>query len=107
MATMGHAIPPIRGCFGFSVPTLRLNGYAMLKMQNTQQGKVIATRIKRRMKGLIWEYKHHKISKLQALSKIASTEGWLKHATAHNLSVSLKINELKECIKHERYSEAS
>ena len=69
--------------------------------------KSTATRIKRRMKGLIWEYKHHKISKLQALSKIASTEGWLKHATAHNLSVSLKINELKECIKHERYSEAS
>ena len=69
--------------------------------------KSTATRIKRRMKGLIWEYKHHKISKLQALSKIASTEGWLKHATTHNLSVSLKINELKECIKHERYSEAS
>lgn len=43
-ATMGHAVPPIRGCFGFSVPTLRLNGYAMLKMQNTQQGKVIASK---------------------------------------------------------------
>ena len=44
MATMGHAVPPIRGCFGFSVPTLRLNGYAMLKMQNTQQGKVVASK---------------------------------------------------------------
>lgn len=43
-ATMGHAVPPIRGCFGFSVPTLRLNGYAMLKMQNTQQGKVGASK---------------------------------------------------------------
>ena len=69
--------------------------------------KSTAKRIKRRMKGLIWEYKHHRIDKIQALSKIASAEGWMKHATAHNLSVSLKINELKECIKHERYSEAS
>lgn len=69
--------------------------------------KTTAKRIKRRMKGLIWEYKHHRIDKIQALSKIASAEGWMKHATAHNLSVSLKINELKECIKNERYSEAS
>lgn len=69
--------------------------------------KTTAKRIKRRMKGLIWEYKHHRIDKIQALSKIASAEGWMKHATAHNLSVSLKINELKECIKNERYSETS
>ena len=44
MAITGRAVPPIRGRFGFSVPTLRLNGYAMLKMQNTQQGKVIASK---------------------------------------------------------------
>lgn len=69
--------------------------------------KSTAKRIKRRMKGLIWEYKHHRITKIQALSKIASAEGWMKHATTHNLAVSLKINELKECIKNERYSEAS
>jgi retron-type reverse transcriptase len=66
--------------------------------------KTTAKRMKKRMRGIIWEYKHHKISKLQAQSKIASTEGWLKYANTYNLSMSLKIKEIKECINNDRLS---
>ena len=56
-------------------------------------------------KGKGWQRKVRVVNKNP--DKIASAEGWMKHATTHNLAVSLRINELKECIKNERYSEAS
>ena len=57
--------------------------------------KSTAKRMKKRLKGVLWEFKHRKITKDQLIAKLASTEGWLKHATAHNLSVTLRIKEIK------------
>lgn len=62
--------------------------------------KSTAKRVKRRCKSVMWELKHHKITKEQAISKIASTEGWLKHATSYNFSVSLQLNQLKKKIEN-------
>lgn len=64
--------------------------------------KSTAKRMKKRMKSIVWEYRHKKLTKDQVISKLASTEGWLKHATAHNLSVTLRINEIRnEVLKNE------
>jgi len=37
-----------------------------------------------------------RISKEQALSKLASVQGWLKHAQCHNLSIALGIEKLQK-----------
>ena len=91
-------------------PTTR--GVDFLGYRHFPQGyilvrKATAKRMKKRMRGVLWNYKHHKITKIQALSQIASTEGWLKHANTYNFSVSLQLDKLKECITNERFSKTS
>lgn len=40
-----------------------------------------------------------KLTHIQAVSQVASAEGWLKHANAHNLGKALKLEHLKEVLK--------
>ncbi len=58
--------------------------------------KKTAKRMKARLKALIHELKRGIISKEQAVSKIASANGWISHANAHNYSVANHISELWE-----------
>lgn len=79
-------------------PTAR--GVDFLGYRHFPQGYVLvrkttAKRVKQRMKALPWKVKHGQLSKKQALSVLASAQGWLKHANAHNLFLSLKLEELK------------
>lgn len=56
--------------------------------------KRTAKRMKKNLKSVIHDLKRGLISKDTARSKIASAKGWLCHANAHNLSMSLRIDDL-------------
>ncbi len=58
--------------------------------------KATARRIKRRLTALPLQLRRGKISKAQALGKIASANGWLKHANAHHLRMAVRLDELKQ-----------
>ena len=40
--------------------------------------KMLMKRVKKRIKGLIWQVKHGKITKESAIGSIESTKGWIK-----------------------------
>lgn len=76
------------------------HGVDFLGYRHFPDGKILvrkatAKRIRGRLKEIPWQIKHGKITKKQALGKIASAHGWLKHANAHNLRMAIKIDELK------------
>ena len=56
--------------------------------------KATAKRIRKRLKVIPWALKHGKITKEQALGKLASAHGWLKHANTHHLRMALRLDEL-------------
>lgn len=58
--------------------------------------KRTAKRIKKKMRGLMYRVKHKEITPKQALSVIASHEGWIKHAQSYNLRQSLHMDNLKQ-----------
>lgn len=68
------------------------NGYVLLR-------KSTAKRVKKRMRGIVWNVKHGKSNKDRALSSIGSTMGWLKWANTHNLSMAIKLAEVKKEIE--------
>lgn len=77
------------------------HGVDFLGYRHFPDGKILvrkstAKRVKRRLKALPWELKHGRMTKEQALGKLASAHGWLKHAHAHNLRISIKLDELKK-----------
>jgi len=53
-------------------------------------------RQRKNVKAIMYELKHGKINKTQALSKIASAEGWLKWANTHNLQMKMDLQGLKK-----------
>lgn len=57
--------------------------------------KKTALRVKRRLAKLPGKLARGEISKDQFRSSLASTRGWLKWACTHNLSLSLKLDELE------------
>lgn len=61
--------------------------------------KRTARRMKAHLKEVMYLLKRGKISKEQAISKVASAQGWAKHANAHNYAVSNHIQELWEEVK--------
>ena len=77
------------------------HGVDFLGYRHFPNGKILvrkatATRVKRRMKSLPWEIKNGRITKEQALGKLASAHGWLKHANAHHLRLTIKLDELQK-----------
>jgi hypothetical protein len=58
--------------------------------------KATAKRIKKRLKVLPWALKHGRLSKEQAIGKLASAHGWLKHANTHHLRMAVRLDELIE-----------
>ena len=67
-------------------------GYILLR-------KRTAKRIRRNMRGVMWQLRHRMISKDQARSKVASAYGWLKHAQTYHLRRAIGLDELaKEVI---------
>jgi len=57
--------------------------------------KATAKRVKRRLKALPWDLKHGRITKEQALGKLASAHGWIKHANAHHFRLAIGLDKLK------------
>jgi retron-type reverse transcriptase len=77
------------------------HGVDFLGYRHFPSGKILvrkatAKRVKRRMKALPWEISHGRITKAQALGKLASTHGWLKHANAHHLRMAIRLDELQK-----------
>jgi len=75
------------------------HGIDFLGYRHFPDGKILvrkstAKRIKKRLKVIPWELKHGKITKEQAVGKLASAHGWLKHANAHNLRRAVRLDEL-------------
>ena len=68
------------------------NNYVLLR-------KTTAKRVKKRIKGLIWQVKHGKITKESAIGSIESTKGWIKWANTHNLTMALELKEVKAAIE--------
>ncbi|MBO5491975.1 MAG: hypothetical protein J5974_01450 [Pyramidobacter sp.] len=67
-------------------------GYILLR-------KRTAKRIRRNMRGVMWQLRHRMISKDQARSKVASAYGWIKHAQTYHLRRAIGLDELaKEVI---------
>ena len=61
--------------------------------------KSTAKRIKKNLKELPYLMKCHSISKISALSRIASTRGWLKWCNSYHLRLSLKLDELQKKVE--------
>jgi retron-type reverse transcriptase len=75
------------------------HGIDFLGYRHFPSGKILvrkatAKRIRRRLKILPWALKHGRISKEQAIGKLASASGWLKHANAHHFRMALRLDEL-------------
>ena len=58
--------------------------------------KRTAKRIRRNIRGIMWQLKRRKITQEQAVSKIASARGWLKHAQTRHLQIALQLDELQK-----------
>lgn len=76
------------------------HGVDFLGYRHFPNGKILvrkstAKRVRQRLKKIPWELKHGKITKEQAQGKIASANGWLKHANAHHFRMAIKLDELK------------
>ena len=69
-------------------------GYRHFKSGVILLRKRTAKRKKKEMRRLIYDLKHKVITKEQAVSKIASANGWLKHAHTYNLRRALRIDEI-------------
>ena len=69
-------------------------GYILLR-------KSTAKRVRKRLKRLPYDLKHHNITPEQFRSSIASTRGWLKWANTHNLQIKLKLDELEGMLSYE------
>lgn len=75
------------------------HGIDFLGYRHFPSGKILvrkstAKRIRKRLKILPWALAHGKITKEQAIGKLASAHGWLKHAHAHHLRMSVRLDEL-------------
>lgn len=75
------------------------HGVDFLGYRHFPSGKILvrkatAKRIRRRLKILPWALKHGRISKEQAIGKLASASGWLKHANAHHFRMAIRLDEL-------------
>lgn len=75
------------------------HGIDFLGYRHFPDGKILvrkatAKRIKRRLRIIPWALKHGRITKEQARGKLASANGWLKHANAHHLRMAIRLDEL-------------
>lgn len=75
------------------------HGIDFLGYRHFPSGKILvrkatAKRIRKRLKILPWALKHGRISKEQAIGKLASASGWLKHANAHHFRMAIRLDEL-------------
>jgi len=80
-------------------------GVDFLGYRHFSSGKILvrkstAKREKQNVKEIPYDLAHGIITKETALSKVASIKGWLKWANAHNLSLTLEIDRLKEWIEN-------
>ena len=65
--------------------------------------KSTAKRVKKRMSVVLHELESGRLTVERATAKVASTEGWLKHANTRHFSLSLKLAEIKkEIANHEK-----
>ncbi len=65
--------------------------------------KSTAKRVKRRMSSVLNELKSGRVTVERATARVASTEGWLRHANTRHFSLSLKLAKIKEEIaNHEK-----
>lgn len=58
--------------------------------------KTTAKRIKKRMRTLVAQLRSGNLTAQRARSKVASTEGWLRHANSRNLSLALQLDNIKK-----------
>ncbi len=75
------------------------HGIDFLGYRHFPDGKILvrketAKRIRKRLKVIPWALRHGKITKEQAIGKLASANGWLKHANAHHLRMAIRLDEL-------------
>lgn len=75
------------------------HGIDFLGYRHFPNGKILvrkatAKRIRKRLKVIPWALKHGRITKEQAVGKLASANGWLKHANAHHLRMAIRLDEL-------------
>jgi len=75
------------------------HGIDFLGYRHFPDGKILvrketAKRIRKRLKGIPWALRHGKITKEQAIGKLASANGWLQHANAHHLRMAIRLDEL-------------
>jgi len=75
------------------------HGIDFLGYRHFPDGKILvrkatAKRIRKRLKVIPWALKHGRITKEQAVGKLASANGWLKHANAHHLRMAIRLDEL-------------
>lgn len=75
------------------------HGVDFLGYRHFPNGKMLvrkstAKRVRRRIKALPWDLSHGKITHEQAMGKLASAHGWLKHANAYNLRMSIDFDEI-------------
>jgi retron-type reverse transcriptase len=69
------------------------NNYILLR-------KSTAKRVKKRLERLPKLYAKNEITAEQYRSSVGSTWGWLKHANTHNLTVSMKFEEMMKEVKN-------
>lgn len=79
-------------------------GVDFLGYRHFPSGKILvrkgtAKRQKQNIKSIPYDLAHGIITKETALSKVASIKGWLQWANAHNLSMSLELDRMKEWIE--------
>lgn len=75
-------------------------GYRHFPSRKILLRKSTTKRVKKRIKALPYKVRHGIINKESALSTIASTIGWLKWANTHNLTMALRLSELKGDIEN-------
>lgn len=76
------------------------HGVDYLGYRHFPDGKILvrkstAKRIKKRIKEIPWKLKHGQMQKEQAIGKIASAHGWLKHANTHNFKTAIAFDKVK------------
>ena len=62
--------------------------------------KTTAKRIRKNLSQIPYLYQNGFITAEQALSKVASANGWLKYAQTHNLKIAMEFDELEREVRN-------
>ncbi len=60
--------------------------------------KATAKRMKRRLRRIVDAVENGRVTKEKAVAQLGSAIGWIQHANAHNLALSLQIEEKREAL---------